>query len=42
MVVRNELHYDNRINLLMSKDPEGNKKLVAKLQRKKRNLKTGA
>ena len=42
MVIRNAEHYDNRINLLMAKDPEGNKKLIAKLQRKKRNLKTGA
>lgn len=42
MVIRDERHFENRINLLAARDLEGNKKLIAKLERQKRNLKTGA
>lgn len=37
---RNELYYQNRINLLTERDPIGNARLVNKLKRQLRALKS--
>ena len=42
MVIRNELHYENKINLLRARGEVMNQKLIKKCQRKLRKLQAGA
>ena len=42
MVIRDELHYQNKINLLLARGEVMNSNLIKKCQRKIRQLQAGA
>ena len=42
MVIRDELHYTNKINLLLARGEVMNDKLIKKCQRRLRKLQAGA
>lgn len=42
MVIRDALHYENKINLLLARGETMNQKIINKCQRKLRKLQAGA